>query len=185
MEITYHNKLFFFPFLNTNIIKSLDYFSTIYKFFLPDQKCVALKAPYAPIYELCKLHNTEELRKLLIEAPKSELYYNLFKNKCDQIYLATNLRLVVAEADGTVAYDSSKENNTFINFKSKTINENHNTRPAFMVAQLSKSGVGTAYRYSTSVNANEINVAVRIVDSAKYYPGLDAGAFRLSSILLQ
>lgn len=154
------------------------------KCFIPDQKCQALKAPYAPIYALAKIHNTEEFRKLLIEAEFSVVKYDLFRAKCESIVASTGKRLLVALADGTVAYDSIKSNNTYANLKEKNINENHNTRSEMMVAQLSKSGIGIIDKYSTSANSTEINVALRIVDSKVVYPGIDAGTMRFSEILL-
>jgi len=66
-------------------------------------------------------------------------------------------RVLYCEPDGTVIFDSSKgSNNTFANFDSKSINENHNTRVAIMSAQSFVSGYGAEVKSSTSTGRVEV-----------------------------
>ncbi len=62
--------------------------------------------------------------------------------------------------DGTVWVDTSKDNNTYENFLAKRINENHNTRPAFMEALLEGTGFGV--KQSSSTRRNEARRTLRI-----------------------
>lgn len=88
-----------------------------------------------------------------------------------------SLRLLLAISDGTVAYDSSKSNNTFANYETNSINSsNHNTRPEIMVAILGNTGVGVSNRYSKSVSAFLKYNALRFGDSTQN----NAGSFRVS-----
>lgn len=86
-------------------------------------------------------------------------------------------RLLVAESDGTVVFDSSKSmaTNTYTNWKAKAINENHNSRVAVFACQLFACGVGYETKYSTSVSQNQAYVAIR---AGPYLN--DAGTYRLS-----
>ena len=72
------------------------------------------------------------------------------------------LRYLIALDDGTVIADSSRATNTFTNFRAKTINENHHSRPEMLMSLLSTSGVGYANRYSSSVNAKLLYLSNRI-----------------------
>ena len=73
------------------------------------------------------------------------------------------LRVLVTLADGTVAYDTAAGvNNTFANFQSNTIGENHNTRVAIMVALLGSTGVGNEVKFSTTTNTTQAYNAVRM-----------------------
>lgn len=65
----------------------------------------------------------------------------------------SDLRLLFCQPDGTVVYDSGKTNSREL-WKSKSINENHNTRVAIMQAQLLEEGIGEEIRQSTSVEGN-------------------------------
>ena len=77
-------------------------------------------------------------------------------------------RLVITLPDGTVVIDTAKDDglgagqNSFANFQSKTINENHNTRNAIMSAQQYPCGIGAETKVSTSTGQNEIYAAVRL-----------------------
>ena len=76
---------------------------------------------------------------------------------------ANGLRVLVALADGTVCYDSARgDSNTFNNFQSKSINENHNSRVAILQALLSNNGVGFETKLSTSTNSVTNYLAQRI-----------------------
>jgi len=88
------------------------------------------------------------------------------------------LRFLVTSDDGTVVADSSKSNNTFANYNSKSINENHHSRPEMLVALLSNSGVGYSERYSSSVSANLVYLASRIGTSTS----VNDGTIRLSIV---
>jgi hypothetical protein len=88
----------------------------------------------------------------------------------------SSLRILATTADGTVFYDSSKRNNSFANFTSKSINENHQNRPEILLAVLSSTGVGLADRYSTSVKGTQKYQATRLGDSTNE----NVGTFRAS-----
>jgi hypothetical protein len=87
-----------------------------------------------------------------------------------------SLRILATTSDGTVLYDSSKSNNSYASFKSKSINENHQGRPEILLAVLSSSGVGLSDRYSTSVNGAQKYQATRLGDSTNE----NVGTIRLS-----
>jgi hypothetical protein len=78
-----------------------------------------------------------------------------------------SLRVLVCMPDGTVAFDSSSGNNSFANFGSKSINENHNSRLAILMALLSNSGVGLEQKNSTSINTFSSYIAQRVGFSAE------------------
>ena len=72
-------------------------------------------------------------------------------------------RLLCTLADGTVFYDSgSKVKNSFSNYRSKSINENHQSRSAIQKAILSDEGLGWEAKFSTSTNSYEQYVAMRV-----------------------
>ena len=87
-----------------------------------------------------------------------------------------SLRILLAISDGSVAYDTSKSNNTYANFLAGEINNNHNTRPEIMVAILGNTGVGISSRFSRSVNSFLKYNALRFGDSTSS----NAGTFRVS-----
>ena len=64
------------------------------------------------------------------------------------------IRIVATLPDGTVWYDSSKTNNTYQHFLNKCINENHNTRPAFLQALMSDCGFGFETKPSSTTAVN-------------------------------
>jgi hypothetical protein len=72
------------------------------------------------------------------------------------------LRVVNTLSDGTVCYDSFSKTNSYENYKSKSINENHNTRVAILQALLSNSGVGYDNRNSTTTGKFAHYIAQRI-----------------------
>ena len=81
----------------------------------------------------------------------------------------TSLRILIIDPDGTVSYDSSRigstnttQQNTYSNYQAKTINENHNTRPAVMTALISNSGVGKEQRWSSTTGTFQQYLAIRI-----------------------
>merc|ERR1711998_68377 len=104
--------------------------------------------------------------------------YAAAKNTADALKpVQDGFRLLVTQPDGSVTYDSSKgDNNTYANAKDKTINENHNTRPAIMSAQLTCDGRGNEIKLSTSTGQVEAYQAQTIKDSY----GANKGTARLS-----
>jgi len=89
-------------------------------------------------------------------------------------------RLLLAESDGTVLYDSAQigktvtnstascgpiglvPRNSYASFCTKQVNENHNSRIAILDAQLYPCGRGLETKYSTSVNKFQFYVADRM-----------------------
>jgi hypothetical protein len=77
----------------------------------------------------------------------------------------SSFRILMTVPDGTVVIDTAKGSfngkvyelgeNTWANFKAKTINENHHTRPEFLISILGETGIGAVERYSTSINTYE------------------------------
>jgi len=77
--------------------------------------------------------------------------------------LGLSSRVLYCEPDGTVVVDTGKgASNTWANFQLKAINENHNTRPAIMFAQLSVGAYGAEEKNSTSVGKVQQYAAVRV-----------------------
>ena len=70
-------------------------------------------------------------------------------------------RVLITMGDGTVCYDSASPTNTYNNYKSKSINENHNTRIAILTAMLSNAGIGYENRISSSTGKFTNYVAQR------------------------
>ena len=76
--------------------------------------------------------------------------------------LGLTSRILATLADGSVWYDSSKGNkNTYANFKTKTINENHASRYSIRQAMDSYEGVGWESKFSSSDSNYEDYYAVR------------------------
>jgi hypothetical protein len=82
--------------------------------------------------------------------------------------LATG-RVVITVPDGTVVLDTSRADNTedpksnsYQHFLAKTINENHNSRLAFSVAQHYPCGVGLETKLSTTDGTVEDYFALRL-----------------------
>jgi hypothetical protein len=82
-----------------------------------------------------------------------------------------NGRVVIALPDGTVMIDTSRPDdpgnvmavgNSFAHFGSKTVNENHNSRIAFLDAQEWPCGVGIERKLSTSTGLTETYMAFRL-----------------------
>jgi hypothetical protein len=71
-------------------------------------------------------------------------------------------RILVTFADGHVAYDSSKSNNSHANAIAKVIAENHMNRISVMIAFMGKIGAAEEEKYSTSTNKVEEYSAERL-----------------------
>lgn len=150
--------------------------------FVPQQGCLVCQKPYKRVFKLGKRYNNSQLYGLLfnLETNRSEANYNAVVAYGNTASQQTGLRVLITLPDGTVVYDSSRpERNTYANFLAKTVNENHNTRPEIMMAQLSLDGIGVAQRYSSSVNALQTYVALRVTLKQKYYTN-NVGTIRFS-----
>lgn len=99
-----------------------------------------------------------------LSAVADQATYNVLLNEANATAaMIANGRIVVTLPDGTVVVDTSKgANNTFDNFKAKTINENHNTRVAILDAQLWSCGVGLETKTSSTDNVVESYLAKRL-----------------------
>ena len=86
-------------------------------------------------------------------SPNNKFSGNLENNK---------LIILVTLADGTVCYDSSSANNTYADFLTKTINENHMSRLSILTSMLNNEGIGYENKYSLSNIAYERYRATRI-----------------------
>tara|TARA_E500000331_G_scaffold328700_1_gene348680 strand:- start:600 stop:1064 length:465 start_codon:yes stop_codon:yes gene_type:complete len=119
--------------------------------------------------------NITKLSKAMIDADESK--YDNAKNALDAEAEKMEGRILITLPDGTVKYDSAKgEKNSWSNFKGKNINENHNSRPAIMSAQLSRNFFGAEIKYSTSTGRVEAYLAKAM--RLKY--GNNLGTVRIS-----
>jgi hypothetical protein len=80
----------------------------------------------------------------------------------------TNLNVVITTLEGTVAYDSSSQTNTYADFLTKTINENHNTRSFVINALLGKEGTGYCLKFNSTQNKYTGYNATRIGPSPEF-----------------
>lgn len=71
-------------------------------------------------------------------------------------------RILVTVSDGSVIFDSSKNNNTRNDAKDKLINENHMSRISIVSAALSQSGVAFEKKFSSSTGLFEEYLAHRL-----------------------
>lgn len=80
-------------------------------------------------------------------------------------------RVVITMPDGTVMVDTGKPidpvggqgtGNSYDHYKGKSVNENHNSRLSIINAQLHPCGVGVETKWSTSVKAKDVYVAIRL-----------------------
>ena len=115
--------------------------------------------------------------------PAKSAAYNNMVNQIQNVFYPTigaSPRLLLAESDGTVLYDSAQKGKTVVNstascgpigvvptnsyasFCSKQVNENHNSRIAILDAQLFPCGRGLETKFSTSVNKSQAGAAVRL-----------------------
>ena len=79
----------------------------------------------------------------------------------------SGLRVLISLSDGTVAYDSNSSFNSFVDYKAKKINENHNSRIPIFTALISNSGVALEQRYSSSTGRFTNYIAQRVGLSAQ------------------
>src|SRR5262245_54633548 len=102
---------------------------------------------------------TTELNALVGQTPT---YDTLLAHAQAVAAEVTNGRVVLTLPDGTVVVDTSKANNTYANFLAKAINENHNSRVAFMEAQQYPCGVAIESKRSSTTGFTESYVAIRL-----------------------
>src|SRR5689334_5825122 len=149
-------------------------------------------APYQPLYTT--LHpRVADLRTLvnnMLKAPTvsaEATAYNTMKTQIQTVLFpgitsGASPRLLLAESDGTVIYDSAQfgktvtnntascgtlgtvPRNSYASFCTKQVNENHNSRIAILDAQLYTCGLGVETKFSTSVNKTQSYVAERLGD---------------------
>jgi hypothetical protein len=116
-------------------------------------------------------HLILRVRPLLtdLNMPSNQSDYNSVMTKCNEIKSNmigfSGARVLYTAPDGTVIFDSGIKiftDNTYDNYVKKSINENHNSRPAIMCAQLSLfgHGLGVEQKFSTSTKSNEIYAAI-------------------------
>lgn len=99
-----------------------------------------------------------------LNAVKDEPTYSLLRVEAEGLAATiANGRVVITLPDGTVVVDTSKgANNTYNNFKAKTINENHNSRVAILHSQIYDCGLGLETKLSTTDNTVEYYLARRL-----------------------
>jgi len=152
--------------------------------------CILENCKYKELY--CILYET--ILNNYLEVQLNNMYIEAAPNNCaaDHAYnnfltLVLNLfhinpenlfspRLVITEQDGTVVIDTfASTNNTRANWRTKTINENHNSRLAILNSQLFQDGTGYETKLSTTTNTVQMYVAIR---GGKFNDSF--GTFRLS-----
>ena len=149
---------------------------------LPAGECAAqvttlLTTPrYVALYNL--LQPESSILKTKLDAVSDQATYQSlltftrnFVNSVPPTVPATTARLVITLPDGTVVVDTGKKDdpanalpqgNSFNHFKSKTVNENHNSRIAILDSQLHVCGAGVESKFSTTDNKRESYVAIRL-----------------------
>jgi hypothetical protein len=140
------------------------------------------KSNWKKLKELYTTHKkTRNFETLLDDMTFSEAKYNEVKTELTSLtalitsgFTDRTGRILVTLPDGTVYFDSSKTN-TWTSARAKTINENHNSRPSIMAAQLLPSGEAYETKYSTSTSRYEDYVSFRIGKI-----GLSCGTLRYS-----
>lgn len=147
-------------------------------------KNMFLDSNYVCLYEILYKgildYNLELQLKNVLESSTSSVYDSFYALVLTVFKLnplpVDGLRLVVTEPDGTVVVDTALTTaNTFSNWKTKSINENHNTRIAIIDAQTLEGGVGYETKHSTTLDLNQYYVAIRGGSRYKNF-----GTFRLS-----
>jgi len=91
----------------------------------------------------------------------------------------SNPRILMTNADGTVALDTGKNNNSFANYLKKDINENHNSRLSIIRAlQGENDGICFETKLSSSIRSVQTYMSVRVGGSTEDA----AGVVRLSYV---
>lgn len=136
--------------------------------------CLLSSTVYRPIYDTLYegilKNNIEIFYNNLIQANSvnGPSIYNDFLNKIITIFNITlgtaSPRITLTQPDGTVVIDTYQSAlvNTYANWKAKTIDENLNSRVAFIATQLFVCGVGYETKLSSITNTNQASVAIRL-----------------------
>jgi hypothetical protein len=121
--------------------------------------------------------------------PKNEFRWNcmdigikkFLENNQKEKNPINGLRTLVCTPDGTVAYDSSRDEmtNTFSNYKTSDIGENHLTRAEMLIALLGRDGHGVSERLSKTTSEQTLYYAERLGVSTS----TPLGFTRVSTIL--
>jgi hypothetical protein len=146
----------------------------------------AFAGPHGPTYTTLAgvLFNAGVYNALTsqLAAVTDDATYNTLLGTANAVAAAVNARMLITVPDGTVVIDTNRndgpgspQNNLFANFQAKTINENHNSRIAILMAQEYPCGVGVENKFSTSTGLDESAVARRAGDHLD-----SAGTLRLS-----
>jgi hypothetical protein len=110
---------------------------------------------------------------IFLNTESEETYNNMVLCFANAV-VPDGFRLLITLADGTTIYDSSRgSNNKYSNIRKITvdpvtntaryaINENHNSRPEFLIASAAEDGRGFSARYSSSVDAFGYNAVLRV-----------------------
>ena len=102
-------------------------------------------------------------------AVNSQPIYQSLLMLANSIATSAGGRLLITVPDGTVLVDTSRDDgiadarfNSYQNFLTKTIKENHNSRISILSAQLYPCGLGVETKRSTTTGRDEHYVAVRL-----------------------
>ncbi len=116
---------------------------------------------YAMLYNALsvEVHNLTVLFSNIIDQTTYQTFYDACVNLANSVSPVG--RLVFAESDGTVVVDTGKGTNSYANWQSKSINENHNTRASFILANIYPAGIAVETKFSSSSGTTEAYVAIR------------------------
>jgi hypothetical protein len=173
--------------------------STYFKQFLNDNYATSIMAQYEMLlnglleeflYEEYIYNKTpyDILVDFLIEPleDKYDICIDILNKYIDRLNKLNNkdtYRIVFTIPDGTVWYDSSKgKKNTWDNFESKSINENHNTRAPFMNVLIQNNRRSFETKYSSSTKKNEYRLAYRFGVNKSYPLGVIGFSFSRKEI---
>ena len=129
----------------------------------PQVQTLVIAPPYDTLNAALTVARVTSIKKKLDAVNNQATYATLLTEAKATAAIVTNGRVVITLPDGTVVIDTFKGGaNTYVNFKAKTINENHNTRIAFLDSQLFECGVGVETKLSSTTNVKEFYVAKRL-----------------------
>ena len=118
----------------------------------------------------------EHIVKIFLNDITEQNYNNMIailnSKKTEYTANGNSFRILVSMSVGTVAYDSSKNNNTFPNFQKELIGDNHNTRPEIILSILDGSRLGEYIRKSTTTKEVLQNRASRLQTSSCVFLGV-------------
>lgn len=143
---------------------------------------------------------TDALKLIIdyVDSPTDEAKYNLMKAKLESIIADPALlsiitrvagdtpRLVIGNADCNIIFDSSRINSTNTTQQNALanagksnsgINDNHYSRPSFSTAMLSKGGVGSQIKLSSTTGKFETRLCYRVGKSSTETTAIVAASF--------